>query len=106
MNLRDLKVVITLGATIVAGIFIYLIYDVPEYSTMVLQLEVIILPSIYIIGYYYVESKIRDDNNEDLDQLLFYVERKKEENFKLKEEIKILKYKLKHSNKDGKEKES
>ena len=58
MELKTLRVFITLLATLTAIIFILLSFQFSEYSVLILTIEVILLPSIYIIGYYFIEDKI------------------------------------------------
>ena len=58
MILTHIRVSITLIATTTAIIFILLSYLFPDYAILILTIEVILLPSIYITGNYYAEHLI------------------------------------------------
>lgn len=52
---------ITVGGTATAIVFIVATFLLPKYATMLLSVEVVLLPSIYIIGSVVTERLIRDD---------------------------------------------
>ena len=98
MRLVHIRVVITLLATITAIIFIPLSYIYPDYSTLILTIEVILLPAIYIIGNYYAEYIVEQHYRKNLDYLESLVYELNSKVFnqeilinKYKEEIKNLK---------------
>lgn len=98
MRLVHIRVVITLLATITAIIFILLSYIYPNYSTLILTIEVILLPAIYIIGNYYAEYIVEQHYRKNLDYLESLVYELNSKVFnqeilinKYKEEIKNLK---------------
>ena len=64
MDLINIRVIITILATLTAIIFILLTFIFPEYSKLILTIEVIILPTIYIIGNYYAENIIQKRNEQ------------------------------------------
>lgn len=60
MSLTNIRVAITLIATLTAIVFIILINIFPEQSLMILTIETLLLPTIYIIGNYYAEDLIEN----------------------------------------------
>jgi len=61
MNLVTIRVLITIMATFTAITFIALSYIFPEHSVFILTIEVILLPTLYIIGNYFAESLIEKE---------------------------------------------
>ena len=91
MILIHIRIVITLIATVTAIIFILFSYIFPEYAIQILTIEVILLPSIYIIGNYYAEHLIEERYRKELiyvDNLINELNRKL-----FNQEILIYKYK-------------
>ena len=60
MDLVQLKTLINILATFMGIIVIVLIYGFPQHAILILSLEVIILPTIYIIGNSYIEERIKE----------------------------------------------
>lgn len=69
MDLTNLRVLVTIFATMTAIIFILMSYVFPNYSVLVLTIEVILLPAIYIVGNYYVEHLLERKYNQEIDFL-------------------------------------
>ncbi len=59
MEITNIRVLITVIATLTAIFFIILSYLLPKDAILILTIEVILLPTIYIVGNYYAESLIR-----------------------------------------------
>ena len=66
MGLLQLRVCVTAIATMTAIVFIMLSYIFKEEATLILSIEVILLPSIYIIGNYFIEHIIKEEFREQL----------------------------------------
>ena len=97
-NLTQIRVIITIMATLLAIIFILLTSLFPNYSNLILTIEVILLPSIYIIGNYYAENLIEERNKELLSHISSESEKLQEKyikeklhNIQLEAELKYLK---------------
>ncbi len=58
MGLSNIRIAITIIATLTAIIFIILAYIFPEHSIVILTIETILLPTIYIVGNHYAEDLI------------------------------------------------
>ncbi len=61
MKLEDARITITLTATLTAILFIILSYLLPKHAVLILTIEIILLPSIYIIGNYYAERLMKEE---------------------------------------------
>lgn len=61
MELVNLRTLMNVLATIVGILAIVLIAFFPNQATFIFSLEVIILPTIYIIGNSYIEEKIKEE---------------------------------------------
>ena len=55
----NIRILITIIATIIAIDFAILIYVFPQHSSILLTIEIILLPVIYIVGNYYIEELIK-----------------------------------------------
>jgi hypothetical protein len=60
MKITNLRVSIIIIATLTAINFTILDYLRPRHSQLVLTIEIILLPVIYIIGNYYIEELIKN----------------------------------------------
>ena len=66
MNLIGVRIVITLVATFTAIVFIFLSYLFPRDSVFILTVEVILLPTIYIVGNYFAEFLMESEKKKVL----------------------------------------
>jgi len=102
MDILKARVIITITATLTAILFIILNYFFIEFSVLILSIEIILLPSIYIIGNYYAEKVIKDEYEGIMDNILNEASKLEETNYKLKIQTERLKYELRLINKNGK----
>jgi len=106
MKLANSKMIITTIATMTAIIFIALSYNFPKHSIFILTIEVILLPTIYIVGNYHIESLLKKEHQSELNNILHFTNILEEKynnerllNTKLKKELEFMK-------KNGKEKKA
>jgi hypothetical protein len=66
MEIFHIRILITIIATIVAIDSAILVYILPNHSGIILTIEVILLPVLYIIGNYYVEEILKKQYEEDI----------------------------------------
>ena len=66
MRLVQIRVIVTLIATFVAISFAILAYTFPKDSSLILTIEVILLPAIYVVGNYLAEYLIGVMHREEL----------------------------------------
>lgn len=64
MELVHLRTLMNILATFVGVIAIVLIYFFPNYSVLIFSIEVIILPTIYIVFNSYIEENIKQEYQE------------------------------------------
>lgn len=74
MRVIHLRAVVTLIATLTAVNFIILSYLFPKHSVVFLSIEVVLLPAVYIIGNYYIEYLIKEEDKELIENLSSKVE--------------------------------
>tara|TARA_Y100000310_G_C20627284_1_gene786642 strand:- start:1295 stop:1636 length:342 start_codon:yes stop_codon:yes gene_type:complete len=60
MGITEIRILITSVATLTAILFILLSFIFPSYAVLVLSIEVILLPSIYIVGNLIIESLLEE----------------------------------------------
>ncbi len=96
------KICVTIIATLTAILFIVLAYIYKEHATLFLSVEVILLPSIYIIGNAIAEKLIKDEYEGLLDIFNEQASILNERNFKLTIMNEKLKYEIKLLKKNGK----
>jgi predicted hydrocarbon binding protein len=56
-------------ATLIALVFTSFLFFLPQYSQFFLYIEIVILPSIYVIGYTYAKYEFQRKYFKDVDQL-------------------------------------
>lgn len=61
MQLIHLRSIINILATLVGILAVILVFFLPDYSVLIFSLEVILLPTIYIVGNVYIEEKIKEE---------------------------------------------
>lgn len=66
MEIFQIRILITIMATTIAIDSAILTYLFSQYASILLTIEVILLPSIYIIGNYYVEELIKKQYEEEI----------------------------------------
>jgi len=93
-----MRVIITYIATFTAILFITLSYLFQNYSVLILTIEVILLPSIYIIGNYYIESLLERKYRQELD----FISKKADELNEKYNKQRFLNLELRLSKKNGK----
>ena len=69
MELRHLRTIITIVATIIGISAVVLNYFFPKYALLIFGLEVLILPTIYIIGNIYIEEQIKKEYEENIQSI-------------------------------------
>jgi hypothetical protein len=69
IEINKTRIFITVIAAIIAIDFAILVYIFPQHSPILLTIEVILLPSIYIIGNYYVEESIKKQYEETISSI-------------------------------------
>lgn len=69
MGMLQIRIWVTIIATLTAVIFIGLSRFYPNNATLFLSIEVIILPAIYIIGNYYAEEVIKKEYSDLMKEL-------------------------------------
>lgn len=74
MKLIQTKVFVTIIATLMAILFTILAYRFPQDASLYLTIEVILLPAIYIIGNYYAEHILQEQNKQDWDDATEFTE--------------------------------
>ena len=93
MRLVELRIGMVVIATITAILFLSLAYVFPDDSILILNIEVILLPSIYIVSNYYIENTMEARYNKLLDHLFekstelerkYYIERMRNNKRRLK----------------------
>ena len=89
MGLLSIRIGATIIATIIAIIFAILSYSLKELSGLILTIEVILLPAIYIVGNYCAEHLIREKFDELLGELYDKAEKLAIENEQLKTKLSL-----------------
>lgn len=97
MSLLNLRVRVAIIATMTAIVFISLSYLLPSAAVFVLSIEVILLPTIYIIGNYYAEHLIEEDAGEIITELDIKAEELNKRNVNLMLENQWLRYHFTHN---------
>ncbi len=69
MKLINLRVLVSLLATLTAIIFILLSFLYPNYAILCLTIEAVLLPAIYIVGNYYTEDYIKRQSDSEFTDL-------------------------------------
>lgn len=64
MQLIHLRAVINILAMLIGVIAVALVFFFPDYSVLIFSMEVLILPTIYIVGNAYIEEKIKEEYNQ------------------------------------------
>lgn len=97
MELVALRVIITILATLTALIFISLVYLFPEISVFLLTIEVLLLPTVYIVGNYIAEHLMEKRHNMTIGYISSQTDSLQEKynkarllNVKLEEEVRYL----------------
>ena len=103
MDLIKIRIIITILATITAIIFILLNSIFPEYSVLILTIETIILPTIYIIGNYYAENVIQKQNEQIIQSIIIKIDDLTKKYIKERMHSMKLEAALKYIKKNGKE---
>ncbi len=85
MEIIRIRVLIIIIATTIAIDFTILAYLLPQHSSIILTVEIILLPIIYIIGNYYIEELIKKQYEEEISSI-------QEEAIKLKDKYLKEKY--------------
>jgi hypothetical protein len=98
-EINKIRIFITIMATIIAIDFAILTYIFPQHASILLTIEVILLPSIYIIGNYYVEEFIKKQYEEELNSIKEKVLELGDKYLKQKNLINLLKTRLKNETK-------
>ncbi|MAG78184.1 hypothetical protein CL616_02340 [archaeon] len=83
MDVTKIKIYIHIIATLTSGVFLYLTYLFPLSAVFYLSLEVIILPTIYIVGSFTTEEIILRENEEDWDKFFSDLAEIEKDNFML-----------------------
>jgi len=94
MKLVHIRAIITALATLFAIQFLILAYRHPESASLILTIELVLVPSIYIIGNYYAEQKIQDQNSADMDNILDATTQLKEDYLNEKHRRKLVELEL------------
>lgn len=66
MEIIYIRVLIIIIATTIAIDFAILAYALPQHSSLILTIEIILLPVIYIIGNYYIEELIKEEYEKEI----------------------------------------
>ena len=98
MKTAKIRIITNILATIIGIIFVILTFYLKRISILLLSIEVILLPTIYIISNIYVEEYIKEGYNKlydevvkDTTSLSKKLHRRELENERLKYEIRLLK---------------
>ncbi len=78
------KTELTLIVTIFAIFLTTLVYLIPAYAPLWLSLEVIIIPTFYLVGYELILEKQRKDFERDSSLIQEHAEKLEKENYRLR----------------------
>ncbi|MFH1649219.1 MAG: hypothetical protein ABIA93_01590 [Candidatus Woesearchaeota archaeon] len=69
MRIIVIRNVMTVVATLTGILFIVMATLIPEYAKLLLSVEVILLPAVYIVGYTHIEESIEQKYNTTLKEI-------------------------------------
>lgn len=81
MSLISIKNLITLFATALALVCIVFSYIFPQHAVLILSIEILLLPSIYIIGNTYTEEEIKKNYESTISEIENDMERLEREHY-------------------------
>lgn len=84
MEIFYLRILVTIIATIMAIDSAILVYIFPQHASMLFTIEVLILPTIYIISNYYIEETLKKQYEEQISKIEDQAEKLKENYLKEK----------------------
>ncbi len=104
MGITEIRVFVTIITTITAIIFILMSSIFPKLSSVILSIEIILLPTIYILSNIYIEKMIKDKYNTMINSLSGDVDSLNQKYYEQRLLNERLKYQIALVNKSGKEK--
>lgn len=70
MRVTDkIKIITTIAATSTAILFLTLYFLFQEYGVLLLSIEVILLPAVYVVGNIFAESTMKEQHKEILEEI-------------------------------------
>lgn len=85
MEIMRMRIVVTLIATVISIVFIIFTYIFPLYAAMLLSIEVVFLPTVYIVGNLYIEKQIETYYREKISTIIVETVELNRKYYKLKQ---------------------